>query len=349
LTDVGDCHLDRRRPGRDDGGITSRVADEQIRRTMMRRRSAAPAGPALSRRRLLARLGSLLALPAATAAAQAPPPGQMSGTKLKTERRPLTPEETARIKRAAQQIQPTDRNPRSTGVSATRPERPPTEEEVDRIWGPFDTPEARRSWFLEELGNWRRGNAPGMWVWKEPDVRKVRAWLRAGALARVGPNGPPPPPPPPRAYGLPAPRRVACKLAAGLPGTPFGPEDAVRLVLEWHNLSSELVTLSWSGFCLNHWLELRDADGCEPALTRHGVWYRERWSPCGPRDSNVPQRIEPHTVWREYGGGPRLDMLYALSPGKYEVRCTYHDPEWGARHSILRVVSNWATFRIAAP
>jgi hypothetical protein len=144
---------------------------------------------------------------------------------------------------------------------------------------------------------------------------------------------------------LPEPRPCNARLVLTLPAAEFRHRQPVPIGLEFRNWGADPVTIWVSRWHRNHAVELRDARGREPELTAQGERCRREYDPCDPRDGDCPIRLGPHAGYRPVVGA-FLDAFYRLEPGDYDVRVTYFD---GLGDDVIRLVSNAAHFRIAAP
>jgi hypothetical protein len=148
-----------------------------------------------------------------------------------------------------------------------------------------------------------------------------------------------------RMDATPSPRPEGWELGLNLDAKVYRPGQDIPCTLEFRNLSrvaGRLVVTHWEQV---YWLEVEPWGGHspEPGLTAEGRRVRERWND-GKIDHRYWVTVEPGGQHRE--GPMKLNHFYDFDPGYYRVRITYYEEH--SRDGTLKLVSDWARFRIAA-
>jgi hypothetical protein len=126
----------------------------------------------------------------------------------------------------------------------------------------------------------------------------------------------------------------------------YKPGEDILLTAEFVNRSKVRGRTNMSRWEVNHWLEVESwgGHGPDPRRTALGERYRKEFGSRN-RNRNDPIWIGPGERRRD--PAIKLNTLYDLDPGYYRVRLTYYDEHsWDG---ALKLVSDWARFRIAAP
>jgi hypothetical protein len=127
----------------------------------------------------------------------------------------------------------------------------------------------------------------------------------------------------------------------------YRPGEDILLTEEFVNLSEFDGQINLSHWQVNHWLEVESwgGHGPEPLPTALGERHRRDFGSLN-RNRNDPVWLGPGERWGR-DRTLKLNTLYDFGPGYYRVRVTYYD-EHGRGGGPLKLVSDWARFRIAA-
>jgi hypothetical protein len=120
----------------------------------------------------------------------------------------------------------------------------------------------------------------------------------------------------------------------------FKAGERIYIRYQIKNIDDEARTVWHSGFWPNHKIVVLDGDGKEAAPTAAGRERRGAFAPGGPRDKNVPVKLNRGDVddaWVAYD----LRELFVLDqPGKYTVQYHYEETKGEA------VKSNVLEFKV---
>jgi hypothetical protein len=120
--------------------------------------------------------------------------------------------------------------------------------------------------------------------------------------------------------------------------------EPVVLRYSIQNVEKQEATIWISGFWPNHRVRVVHQAGQPATLTEFGKQCEAAFSPGGPRDKNVRQKLEAGDTYDRYAP-IQLDRLFQLPAGTYQVRVEYHE---SAGPTPAQVLSNELTFRVGA-